>query len=112
VGQKGLAGFLSVSKRFKRRAAYLDSGSVWIERSPRGYEARFSVKAGTGAALEADHERKAAATCAPYFQILYGTDDAAELHDASDIKPLPEWRVLLLSRTMQRADLTLFSPKR
>jgi hypothetical protein len=94
VYKEGLAGFLSVSERLEGRAAHLDGRPIQIERSPRGYKTGLSVKAGTGAALEADHERKAVAARAPDFQILYGIDDAAELHDASDKSPPLHWKVL------------------
>ena len=60
------------------------------------------MKAGTAAALKADCERKAVAARVPYLQVFHGTDDAAELHDASHIGPtLLEWDSASLSRKMQ-----------
>ena len=48
-------------------------------------ETGTSMKAGTAAALKADYE-KAVAARGPHLQI-HGTDDAAELHDASGVGP-------------------------
>jgi hypothetical protein len=59
------------------------------------------MKAGTDAALKADYERKPVAACVPYLQI-HRTDDAVELHDASDVSPLLEGDSASLSRKMQR----------
>ena len=61
------------------------------------------MKAGTAAALKADYERKAVAARVPYLQIFHGTNDSAELHDASDVRvTLLEGDSALLSRKMQR----------
>src|SRR3981081_49766 len=74
--QHGVAGFLGVSERLERRAADRDGATALIERAPRRHIAGVSVKAGTGGALIADHERKAVAVRAPYFHVL---DGAVEL---------------------------------
>ena len=55
-------------------------------RGSRRLQAGTSMKAGTVAALKADYARKPVAGRAPYLQI-HGTDDALELHDASDVGP-------------------------
>ena len=86
VHEHGRAGFLSLSERLKRRAADLYGAPVLIDRTPGCHEAETSTKAGTVAALKADYERKTVAGRVPYLQI-HGTDDAAELHDASDVGP-------------------------
>ena len=57
------------------------------------------MKAWTVAALKADYERKPVPGRAPYLQI-HGTDDALELHDASDVGPCRD--SASLSRKMQR----------
>jgi hypothetical protein len=41
------------------------------------------VKAGTGAALKTDHERKAVAARVPDFHVLDGKNDTAELQGHS-----------------------------
>ena len=53
-----------------------------MDRTPRGYEARIAVKAGTAAARKADHEREAVTGCIPHLDVFDGRDDAAELHGA------------------------------
>src|SRR5580700_970342 len=84
VSQHGLAGFLGLSERFEGRAADLDGARfLMMDRTPGRHEAGSSVKAGTAAALIADHERKAVAAPAPYFHVRVGTNDAAELHGHS-----------------------------
>jgi hypothetical protein len=75
-----LAGFFGLSECFEGRAADLDGALVLIDRPPRRYEAGVSVKAGAAAALITDHERKAGAARVPYFHVLDGTNDTAELH--------------------------------
>src|SRR5258706_3228682 len=80
VSQHGLAGFFGLSERFKGRAADLDGAAALMDRTPRRHEASASVKAGTVAALMTDHEGKAVAARAPYFQVLDETNDAGELH--------------------------------
>ena len=97
VYQVSLAGLLGIGEGVEGRAPHLDRGSIQIERSPRGYEAGPSVKAGTGLALGTDHKRKATAARAPYFQILHRTDDAAELHDAIQQKLPAHWNRTVLS---------------
>ena len=56
-----------------------------INRTPRGYEAGIALKAGTAAALITDYERKAVAGRIPYLDLLDGSNDATELHDAPRI---------------------------
>jgi hypothetical protein len=80
VSQHGLAGFFGLSERFKGRAADFDGAAALMDRTPRRHEASASVKAGTVAALMTDHEGKAVAARAPYFQVLDETNDAGELH--------------------------------
>src|SRR5271155_4485339 len=89
VSEHGMAGSFGLSECFKGRAAQLDSGRIAIELPPGGHEAGPSVKAGTAAALMADHERKAVAGCAPDFHVLDGTNHAAKVqgHSAS---PTPD----------------------
>jgi hypothetical protein len=65
-----MAGSFGLSERSKGRATQLDSGRIAIELAPGGHEAGPPVKAGTAAALIADHERKAVAGCAPDFHVL------------------------------------------
>jgi hypothetical protein len=66
----------------------LHSGSILINRAPRGYEAGLALKAGTAAALIADHERKAVATRIPNLDVFNRSNDATELHDtASEGRP-------------------------
>src|SRR5258708_36499643 len=77
VFQHGLAGFFGLSQRFEGRAADLDGARfLMMDRTPGRHEAGSSVKAGTAAALIADHERKAIAAPAPYFHVRDGTNDA------------------------------------
>src|SRR5258705_13284684 len=76
VSQHSVAGFFGLSERFKGRAADLDGAAALMDRTPRRHEAGASVKAGTAAALITDHEGKAVAARAPYFQRLDGTNDA------------------------------------
>jgi hypothetical protein len=81
VAQHGLAGLFGLSQRFEGRAADLDRARfLMMDRTPGRHEAGSSVKAGTVAALIADHERKALAAPAPYFHVRDGTNDAGELH--------------------------------
>ena len=88
VSQHGRAGFLGLSERFEGRAADLDGARfLMMDRTPGRHEAGSSVKAGTAAALIADHERKAVAAPAPYFHVRDGTNDAAELHGHSHRRP-------------------------
>jgi len=97
------AGHLGLSERLKGRAADLYGAPALIDRTPGCDEAGTSMEAGTTAALEADHERKAVAARVPYLQIFNGIDDATELHDASDVRPtLLEGGSTSLSRKMQR----------
>jgi hypothetical protein len=96
VHEHGRAGFLSLSERLKRRAA-----DLMARRTPGCHETGTSMKAGTAAALKADYERKAVAARGLFLQI-HGTDDAAELHDASDVGALAERDSASLSRKMQR----------
>jgi hypothetical protein len=70
VAQHGLAGLFGLSQRFEGRAADLDGARfLMMDRTPGRHEAGSSVKAGTVAALITDHERKALAAPAPYFQV-------------------------------------------
>src|SRR5882672_8251578 len=85
VSQHLVAGFFGLSKRFKGRAANPDGARFLKIRAPRCHIARLSVKAGTAAALMTDHEGKAVAARAPYFQVLDGTNDAGELHSHSTV---------------------------
>src|SRR5882672_5171201 len=85
VSQHSLAGFFGLSERFKGRAADLDGAAALMDRTPRRHEAGASVKAGTAAALITDHEGKAVAARAPYFQVLDGTNDGGELHSHSPV---------------------------
>jgi hypothetical protein len=101
VHEHGRAGFLSLSERLKRRAADLYGAPVLIDRTPGCHETGTSMKAGTAAARKADYKRKAVAARGPYLQI-HGTDDAAELHNASDVSPLLEGGSASLSRKRQR----------
>ena len=101
VHEHGRAGILSVSERLKRRAADLYGAPVLIDRTPGCHEAGTSMKAWTATGLKADYERKTVAGRVPYLQI-HETDDAAELHDASDVGPLSEGDSASLSRKMQR----------
>src|SRR6478672_8980772 len=83
VSQHGLAGFFGLGEPFKGRAADLDGAAARMDRTPRRHEAGAApVKAGTAAALITNHEGKAVAARAPYFQVLDGTNDAGELHIA------------------------------
>jgi hypothetical protein len=88
------AGFFGLSERFEGRAADLDGARVLMDRTPRRDEAGASMKAGTAAALITDHERKAVAARVPYFHVLDGTNDTAELQrhcirGASPIRETP-----------------------
>ena len=97
VHEHGRAGVLSLGERLKRRAADLYGAPVLIDRTPGCHEAGTSTKAGTAAALKADCARKAVAARGPYLQI-HGTNDAAELHDASDVGRC--WKGTELSTTL------------
>jgi hypothetical protein len=88
MAQHGRAGFFGFSQRFEGRAADHDGARfLMMDRTPGRHEAGSSVKAGTAAALIADHERKAVP--APYFHVRDGTNDASELHGipAADLRP-------------------------
>jgi hypothetical protein len=88
VAQHDLAGFFGLSQRFEGRAADLDGALfLMMDRTPGRHEAGSSAKAGTAAALIADHERKAVAAPAPYFHVRDGTNDAGELHGHSHRRP-------------------------
>jgi len=88
VPQHGLASFLGFRERVEGRAADLDGARfLMMDRTPGRHEAGSSMKAGTAAALIADHERKAVAASAPYFYVRDGTNDAAELHGHSHRRP-------------------------
>ena len=68
MAQHGLASFFGLSQRFEGRAADRDGARfLMMDRTPGRHEAGSSAKAGTAAALIADHERKAVAAPAPYF---------------------------------------------
>ena len=84
--EHGHAGFLSLSERNEPRAADLYGTPVLIDRTPGCHEAETSTKAGTAAARKTDYERKTVAGRVPYLQI-HETNDAAELHPASDVGP-------------------------
>jgi hypothetical protein len=73
------------SERLEWRADDLNGGPVLINRTPGGYEAGIALKAGTAAALITDDERKAVACRSPYLDLLGGSNDATELHDAPRI---------------------------
>jgi hypothetical protein len=53
-----------------------------MDRTPRRYEARIAVKAGTAAARKADHERETIAGRVPHLDVLDRSDNAAELQGA------------------------------
>ena len=88
------AGFFGLSERFEGRAADLDGARVLMDRTPGGYEARLATETETASALITDHERKAVAARVPYFHVLDGTNDTAELQrhcirGASPIRETP-----------------------
>ena len=99
VSQHGLAGFLGLGERFKRRAADLDGAPVLMDRTPRRHETGMSVKAGTAAARVTDREREAVAARGPYFQVLDGTSDAGELHGHSTTEPVVGWNCRRIKRS-------------
>ena len=78
VPWNGLADFLRFRQGFERRAVDLNGGPVLTDRTPRGYEARIAVKAGTAAARKADHEREAVTGGIPHLGVFDGSDDAAD----------------------------------
>jgi hypothetical protein len=85
--------FSASSERLKRRATDLYGTPVLIDRTPGCHEAETPMKAGTAAARKTDYERKTVAGRVPYLQI-HETNDAAELHDASDVGPCWKGREL------------------
>ena len=93
VHEHGRAGLLSLGERLERRAADLYGTPVLIDRTPGCHEAETSMKAGTAAARKTDYERKTVVGRVPYLQI-HETDDAAELHDTSDVAPCGKGTVL------------------
>jgi len=83
VYKHGSAGSLGLSERFKRLTAQHDGGRVEFELAPGGHETGRPLKAGTSAALMADHERKAVAGRAPNFHILDGNTVEVQVYFAA-----------------------------
>jgi hypothetical protein len=81
--QQNLTGMFGRRERCKRRADDLNGGSDLIDWTPGGYEARIAMKAWTAAAFITDHKREAVAGRIPYLDVLDWSDDATELHGAS-----------------------------
>ena len=73
VFQHRVASGFGLVESFKWRAGDPDRATASVNRTPRRHITGASVKAGTGWAFIADHERIALAGCAPYFHVLDGT---------------------------------------
>lgn len=80
VLEHDLTGALGLDKRAEGRTADFDGGPVLMGRTPRNHKAGISMKAGTTAALIADHEGKAAAASTPDLNVPDRSGNAIELH--------------------------------
>ncbi|MEY9365350.1 transposase-like protein [Bradyrhizobium yuanmingense] len=81
VIQHTVARILGLSEALERPAENPDRATALVKRTPQGDVARPSAEATTGRALEADHERIAAAARTPYFQV-FGSAMELQRHQA------------------------------
>jgi hypothetical protein len=77
-----LAGSLGLDERAEGGTADLDGRPILMGRTPRNHKPGISMKAGTAAALVADHEGETAAARTPDLNVFDRNGNAIELHAA------------------------------